>query len=139
VLTARERISPEPRSFNLARVILHTIRPRSAAYAGIEVGGMLISDDSGYTWTPAKRGLTDMDVHEILASEQIPGWFTSRAAKLASAFRPRRSIGKTFRPRPTITAQSVAEDRNGGCVCRLAKGRPNQWIREERRHCGNLS
>ena len=34
---------------------------------------MLVSDDSGKSWTPANEGLTDMDVHEILASEQNTG------------------------------------------------------------------
>jgi len=42
-------------------------------YAGIEVGGMLVSEDGGTTWEPANDGLTDPDVHEVSASRGTAG------------------------------------------------------------------
>jgi len=71
-----------------------------------------------------------MDVHEILASEQIPGLvYLAVRRSLLPQFRPRRSLGKNF-ARPTIR-HIRAEDRNGVVYVGCAKGRPNHWIREE--------
>ena len=70
----RREFSAQPGAA-IAHALSHLRSRRTVArlYAGIEVGGMLVSDDSGYSWKPANEGLTDMDVHEMLASEANPG------------------------------------------------------------------
>ena len=48
-------------------------KPYGRLYAGIEVGGILVSDDEGQSWTKCNDGLTDADIHQILPAKQKPG------------------------------------------------------------------
>src|SRR5258706_284952 len=42
-------------------------------YAGIEVGGILVSDDDGQNWVKRNDGLTDPDLHQILSAKAQSG------------------------------------------------------------------
>jgi hypothetical protein len=100
-------------------------------YAGIEVGGLLASDDSGNSWNPANQGLTDMDVHEVLACKKNPGMvFAACGDKVFRSF-DRAAHWEEITPQTHDYGMSVAEDGNGVVYLGSAKGRPNTWIREE--------
>jgi photosystem II stability/assembly factor-like uncharacterized protein len=122
---------PSPELQSRARYLTYDPAAPARLYAGIEVGGMLLSDDSGYTWRPANEGLTDMDIHEILASEQHP-WMVYLACGEA-CFRSfdRAAHWENISPASHDYGTSVAEDKHGVVYVGCAKGRPNHWIREE--------
>jgi photosystem II stability/assembly factor-like uncharacterized protein len=104
----------------------------SRLYAGIEVGGLLLSDDGGATWQPANDGLADPDVHQVLACAHHPqvvvsacgeGVFRSedRAAHWTEVTPP---CGRTY-------GMAVTEDDAGALYLGLTRGRPNTWLRPE--------
>jgi photosystem II stability/assembly factor-like uncharacterized protein len=102
-------------------------------YAGIEVGGMLVSQDGGATWQPANDGLTDPDVHEVRASRHTAG-LAYAACGEEGLFRgeERGAHWQLVNPPGARTyGTSVVEDA-GGCVyASVTRGRPNTWIRAE--------
>src|SRR5581483_4672696 len=59
---------PSPELQSRTRYLAFDPRNYNRLYAGIEVGGLLISDDAGKNWRAAGKTLTDPDVHEVLAS-----------------------------------------------------------------------
>jgi photosystem II stability/assembly factor-like uncharacterized protein len=100
-------------------------------YAGIEVGGLLASDDAGKTWGPANEGLTDRDVHEVLASKAKPGMVYAACGDKAFRSFDRAAHWEEITPATHDYGMSVAEDGSGNVYLGSAKGRPNTWIREE--------
>jgi photosystem II stability/assembly factor-like uncharacterized protein len=100
-------------------------------YAGIEVGGMLLSDDSGDTWKPANEGLTDMDIHEVLASEANSGMVYLACGEACFRSLDRAGHWEDISPETHDYGTAVAEDKNGVVYLGCARGRPNMWIREE--------
>jgi photosystem II stability/assembly factor-like uncharacterized protein len=100
-------------------------------YAGIEVGGMLVSDDSGYSWRPANNGLTDMDIHEVLASRANPGMVYLACGEACFRSPDRAAHWEDISPKTHDYGTAVAEDRTGVVYVGCAKGRPNNWLREE--------
>ncbi|HEY3154121.1 MAG TPA: hypothetical protein VGK65_20850 [Candidatus Binatia bacterium] len=131
VNSAGANFPPSPELQSRARYLAYDPAVPARLYAGIEVGGMLISDDSGYTWTPANEGLTDMDVHEILASEQNTGMVYLACGEACFRSFDRAGHWENISPKTHDYGTSVAEDRNGVVYVGCAKGRPNHWIREE--------
>jgi hypothetical protein len=122
---------PSPELQSRTRYIAVDPASPNRLYAGIEVGGLLVSDDSGNSWTPANQGLTDMDVHEVLACEKNPGMvFVACGDKVFRSF-DRAAHWEEITPQTHDYGMSVAEDGNGVVYLGSAKGRPNTWIREE--------
>ena len=122
---------PSPELQSRARYLAYDPAAPARLYAGIEVGGMLLSDDSGYTWRPANEGLTDMDIHEILASEQNPGMVYLACGEACFRSFDRAAHWENISPESHDYGTSVAEDKHGVVYVGCAKGRPNHWIREE--------
>ncbi|HEY7066005.1 MAG TPA: hypothetical protein VII06_31325 [Chloroflexota bacterium] len=102
-------------------------------YAGIEVGGLLVSDDGGASWGGANEGLTDPDVHQVAPSATRPGLVlaacgegvfrsTDRAAHWQEVTAPG---GRTY-------GMAVTEDASGAWYLGITRGRPNTWLRAER-------
>src|SRR4026209_616507 len=60
VNSAGANFTPSPELQSRTRYLTYDPVAPARLYAGIEVGGMLVSDDSGYNWMPANEGLTDM-------------------------------------------------------------------------------
>ena len=100
-------------------------------YAGIEVGGMVVSDDGGRTWEPANEGLTDMDVHEILASQEHSGMVFLACGEACFRSRDRAGHWENIAPKNHDYGICVAEDKDGVVYVGAARGRPNVWIRPE--------
>jgi hypothetical protein len=82
---------------------------------------MVLSDDGGRGWEPCNEGLTDMDVHEILASSNIAAWSFSPAAKPASAAPIAMAIGKISRRNSTTTASRWPKTRRRHLCRRRAR------------------
>ena len=97
----------------------------------VEVGGMLVSDDSGHSWTPANNGLTDMDVHEIVASEHNIGMVYLACGESCFRSADRAAHWENISPKTHDYGTAVAEDKNGVVYVGCARGRPNLWLREE--------
>lgn len=121
---------PSPELQSRTRYITPDPADPNRLYAGIEVGGMLVSDDAGANWTPANNGLTDMDVHEILASRQTPGLVLAACGEKVFRSTNRAQQWEEITPRTHDYGMSVAEDGKGVIYLGSARGRPNTWIRE---------
>jgi photosystem II stability/assembly factor-like uncharacterized protein len=129
--SAGANFPPSPELQSRARYLAYDPLAPSRLYAGIEVGGMLVSDDSGHSWKPANEGLTDMDVHEILASEANPGMVYLACGEACFRSPDRARHWENISPKTHDYGTSVAEDKNGAVYVGCAKGRPNLWLREE--------
>jgi hypothetical protein len=123
---------PSPELQSRTRYIAADPVDPARLYVGIEVGGMLLSDDGGKSWRPAGNGLTDPDVHQILACEKKPG--TVLAACGEGVFRSldRGSRWEEITPASHDYGMSVAEDADGVIYLGSARGRPNTWLRDKR-------
>jgi photosystem II stability/assembly factor-like uncharacterized protein len=121
---------PSPELQSRTRYITPDPADGNRLYAGIEVGGMLVSRDGGANWDPANNGLTDMDVHEILASRQTPGLVLAACGEKVFRSMNRAEHWEEITPSTHDYGMSVAEDRNGVIYLGSATNRPNTWIRE---------
>jgi photosystem II stability/assembly factor-like uncharacterized protein len=129
--SAGANFPPSPELQSRTRYLTYDPAAPARLYAGIEVGGMLISDDSGYSWKPANEGLTDMDIHEVLASEANPGMVYLACGEACFRSLDRAAQWENISPRTHDYGTAVAEDKKGVVYLGCAKGRPNLWIREE--------
>ena len=102
----------------------------SRLYAGIEVGGLLISHDGGRNWQAANEGLTDPDVHEVLPSEKTAGLVFAACGDKAFRSLDRAANWQEITPASHDYGMSLAEDGDGVIYLGSAKGRPNTWLRE---------
>jgi photosystem II stability/assembly factor-like uncharacterized protein len=129
--SAHANFPPSPELQSRTRYLASDPLTPTRLYAGIEVGGMLLSDDGGHNWQAANNGLTDMDVHEVHACEKSPG--TVYAACGDKAFRSfdRAAHWEEITPKSHDYGMSVIEDSKGTIYLGSAKGRPNNWIRED--------
>jgi photosystem II stability/assembly factor-like uncharacterized protein len=128
---------PSPELQSRARYLTYDPAAPARLYAGIEVGGVLLSDDGGYTWRPANKGLTDMDIHEILASEQNPGSLSRLRRSLFSQLRPRRPLGEYF-TRVTRLRHIRRRRQTWRRLRRLRQGSAEPLDPRRRRHRCNL-
>ncbi len=94
------------------------------------MGGLLLSDDSGDHWEPANEGLTDADVHEVLASRKNPGKLFAACGEAAFRSLDRAAHWEKITPPSHDYGMCMAEDSDGTIYLGSAKGRPNTWIRE---------
>ena len=129
--SADANFPPSPELQSRARYLAYDPVAPARLYAGIEVGGMLISDDRGSSWQPANEGLTDMDVHEVIASAANPGMVYAACGEACFRSRDRAAHWENNSPKTHDYGTSVAEDKKGVVYVGCAKGRPNLWIREE--------
>jgi len=129
--SAGANFPPSPELQSRTRYLTCDPDNKNRLYAGIEVGGMLLSDDSGETWKPANEGLTDMDIHEVLASEANPGMVYLACGEACFRSLDRAGHWQDISPKTHDYGTAVAEDKNGVVYLGCARGRPNMWIREE--------
>jgi hypothetical protein len=102
-------------------------------FAGIEVGGVLVSDDGGLNWRPANNGLGDPDVHQICCSTKTAGLVVTANGEGIYRSLDRGEHWETITPAgPRTYGTAVTEDRAGNIYLGMARGRPNTWLRQER-------
>jgi photosystem II stability/assembly factor-like uncharacterized protein len=131
VNSAGANFPPSPELQSRTRYLACDPTSPNRVYAGIEVGGLLLSDDRGQSWKPANEGLTDMDVHEVLVCEQNKGMVFAACGDKAFRSFDRAAHWEEITPPSHDYGMSVAEDKNGVVYLGSAQGRPNTWIREE--------
>lgn len=129
--SAGANFPPSPELQSRARYLTYDPLAPARLYAGIEVGGMLVSDDGGRNWRPANEGLTDMDVHEVLASAANPGMVYLACGEACFRSSDRAAHWENISPETHDYGTAVAEDHDGVVYLGCAKGRPNTWLREE--------
>jgi len=128
--SAAATFPPSPELQSRTRYIASDPASPNRLYAGIEVGGMLLSDDGGTSWKAANEGLTDMDVHEVLPCKTTPGLVLAACGEKAFRSFDRAGHWEEVTPASHDYGMSVAEDGAGMVYLGSAKGRPNTWIRE---------
>jgi len=128
--SAAAKFPPSPELQSRTRCLTYDPASPNRLYAGIEVGGLLVSDDNGNHWEPANKGLTDADIHEILASKKNPGNVFAACGEAAFRSLDRAAHWEEITPQTHDYGMSVAEDSAGTVYLGSAKGRPNTWIRE---------
>jgi photosystem II stability/assembly factor-like uncharacterized protein len=121
---------PSPELQSRTRYLAAEPANPSRLYAGIEVGGLLVSDDGGKTWQAANDGLTDPDVHEVLPSEKTSGLVFAACGDKAFRSFDRAAHWEEITPPSHDYGMSLAEDGAGVIYLGSAKGRPNTWLRE---------
>ncbi|HEY1374419.1 MAG TPA: hypothetical protein VGH50_18240 [Candidatus Binatia bacterium] len=126
--TSGATFPPSPELQSRTRYLAFDPRNHNRLYAGIEVGGLLISDDAGKNWRDAGKSLTDPDVHEVLASRS-DGLVLAACGDKAFRSRDRGESWEEITPAHEY-GMSVAEDADGFVYLGSARGRPNTWIRE---------
>ena len=131
VHSAGANFPPSPELQSRTRYLTFDPASKNRFYAGIEVGGMLLSDDGGNAWAPCNKGLTDMDIHEILASKQHSGMVFLACGESCFRSPDRAGHWENITPKTHDYGISIAEDDNGVIYVGAARGRPNLWIREE--------
>ena len=131
VHSAGANFPPSPELQSRTRYLAADPTDSARLYAGIEVGGMLISEDSGHNWQPANQGLTDMDIHEVLPSAANPGMVYLACGESCFRSSDRGGHWENVSPKTHDYGTSVAEDNYGTVYAGCARGRPFNWIREE--------
>lgn len=129
--SAGANFPPSPELQSRTRYLTFDPHHKNRFYAGIEVGGMVVSDDGGRSWEPANEGLTDMDVHEILASKEHSGLVFLACGESCFRSEDRAAHWQDVSPKHHDYGISVAEDRDGVVYVGAARGRPNLWLRPE--------
>ena len=129
--SANANFPPSPELQSRTRYLAHDPAMPRRLYAGIEVGGMLISENDGHDWEPANEGLTDMDIHEVLPSAANPGMLYLACGESCFRSPDGGRHWQNFSPETHDYGTSVAEDHKGTVYAGCAKGRPFNWIREE--------
>jgi hypothetical protein len=102
-------------------------------FAGIEVAGILVSDDDGETWQPTNDGLTDPDIHQILSSRKIPGLVVTACGEGVSRSTDRGDHWEKVTPAGSRTyGNALAEDDRGNIYLGITQDRPRTWTRAGR-------
>jgi hypothetical protein len=102
-------------------------------FAGIEVAGILVSDDEGQTWQTANDGLTDPDIHQILPSKRIPGLVVTACGEGVSRSSDRGNRWEKVTPAGGRTyGNALAEDDHGTIYLGITQDRPRTWTRAGR-------
>ena len=131
VHSAGANFPPSPELQSRTRYLAFDPDNKNRLYAGIEVGGMVVSDDGGRGWEPANEGLTDMDIHEVLPSKEHSGMVFLACGEANFRSFDRAGHWQEITPKSHDYGICVAEDKHGVVYAGSAKGRPNLWIREE--------
>jgi hypothetical protein len=129
--SAGANFPPSPELQSRTRYLAVDAVAPNRLYAGIEVGGLLMSNDGGESWQAANQGLTDMDVHEVLASRAKPEMVYAACGDKAFRSSDRATRWEEITPKSHDYGMSITEDTSGVVYLGSAKGRPNTWIRPE--------
>jgi photosystem II stability/assembly factor-like uncharacterized protein len=124
---------PNPDLAPRTRVLSQETGPHGRLYAGIEVGGILVSDDEGQSWTNCNDGLTDADIHQILPAKQKPGLVVAACGEGVSRSTDRGSHWEKVTPAGGRTyGNALAEDDHGNIYLGITQDRPRTWTRAGR-------
>jgi photosystem II stability/assembly factor-like uncharacterized protein len=124
---------PNPDFAPRTRVLKKEPAPGGRLYAGIEVGGILASDDDGETWNPLNQGLTDPDLHQILPSKTKPGLVVAACGEGVSRSTDRGAHWEKVTPPGGRTyGNALAEDMDGNIYLGITADRPRTWTRAGR-------
>ena len=124
---------PNPDFPARTRVLTRENKPSGRFFAGIEVAGILVSDDDGQTWTAANDGLTDPDMHQILPSKKRHGLVVAACGEGVSRSTDRGSHWEKVTPAGNRTyGNALAEDDDGNIYLGITQDRPRTWTRAGR-------
>jgi photosystem II stability/assembly factor-like uncharacterized protein len=124
---------PNPDFPARTRVLSREDKPGGRLFAGIEVGGILVSDDEGETWSSASEGLTDPDLHQILPSRKNPGVVVAACGEGVSRSADRGAHWEKVTPAGGRTyGNALAEDNDGTMYLGITQDRPRTWTRAGR-------
>ena len=102
-------------------------------YAGIEVGGILVSDDGGNHWDSANVGLDDPDIHQILPSRKTDGLVIAACGEGIFRSLDRAAHWEKITPAGNRTyGNALAEDDSGTIYMGITRDRPRTWTRAGR-------
>jgi photosystem II stability/assembly factor-like uncharacterized protein len=124
---------PNPDFPARTRVLSKENKPGGRLFAGIEVAGILVSDDEGQTWSRANDGLTDPDMHQILPSKKHDGLVIAACGEGVSRSIDRGSHWRKVTPAGNRTyGNALAEDGDGNIYLGITQDRPRTWTRAGR-------
>lgn len=124
---------PNPEQAARTRHLATDPRSPQRLYAGIEVGGLLVSDDSGQAWKTANEGMWDPDVHQVRPSRANPELVIAACGEGIFRSLNRAAKWEEITPAGSRTyGTAITEAADGTAYLGIALGRPNTWIRKER-------
>jgi photosystem II stability/assembly factor-like uncharacterized protein len=126
---------PNPDFPARTRVLAKDVSNGGRLFAGIEVAGILVSDDDGQTWQAVNQGLTDPDIHQILPSRKVPGLVVAACGEGVSRSADHGSHWEKVTPPGGRTyGNALAEDDSGIIYLGITRDRPRTWTRAGRAH-----
>jgi photosystem II stability/assembly factor-like uncharacterized protein len=126
---------PNPDFPARTRVLAQESNGGRRLFAGIEVAGILVSDDNGENWQPANEGLTDPDLHQILPSKKISGLVVAACGEGVSRSTDRGTRWQKTTPAGNRTyGNALSEDSEGNIYLGITQDRPRTWTRAGRAH-----
>jgi photosystem II stability/assembly factor-like uncharacterized protein len=126
---------PNPDFPARTRVLARESNAGRRLFAGIEVAGILVSDDEGQSWQSANEGLTDPDLHQILPSKKIPGLVIAACGEGVSRSTDHGTRWQKATPAGNRTyGNALAEDSQGNIYLGITQDRPRTWTRAGRAH-----
>ena len=124
---------PNPDLAPRTRVLTQESQANGRLYAGIEVGGILVSDDDGQTWVKRNDGLTDPDLHQILSAKKKPGLLVAACGEGVARSTDRGDNWQAVTPAGGRTyGNALAEDDQGNIYLGITHDRPRTWLRAGR-------
>ena len=124
---------PNPDLAPRTRVLTTEKGSGNRLYAGIEVGGILVSDDDGETWIKRNDGLTDPDLHQILSASKRPGLLVAACGEGVARSTDRGNTWQPVTPAGGRTyGNALAEDHHGNIYLGITQDRPRTWLRAGR-------
>ncbi len=121
---------PNPELAPRTRVLTKENGSGKRIYAGIEVGGILVSDDDGVSWIKRNDGLTDPDLHQILSARKKPGLLVAACGEGVARSKDRGDKWEPVTPAGGRNyGNALAEDDRGNIYLGITQDRPRTWLR----------